>query len=132
MDESPEDAIDADVMRKLAQNQIYEDAFSDFIEDPSVRRALKDLEIDECDHKYMFDILDNDNTGSLTLFEFMDGLRRLRGNPRRSDIISVDLMVRDIQAMTRQIWELQCSQYERERRTISRPTFGRVDSAFSY
>lgn len=31
------------------------------------------------------------------LFEFCDGLRRLRGNPRRSDIVSVDLMVRSIQ-----------------------------------
>jgi hypothetical protein len=79
---------------------IPEDVFERFMVDPKVVGALNDLEIDESDHKYLFDILDNDNTGSIIISQLTDGLERLRGDPRRSDIICVDLMVRSIQQQT--------------------------------
>jgi len=87
----------------LAHEPVIEEEFEEFLEDASVLKALLELEIDAADHKYLFDILDADNTGSITLIEFIDGLKRLRGTPRRSDIITIDLMAREIQEQIHQI-----------------------------
>mmetsp|Transcript_62292 Transcript_62292/g.157429 ORF Transcript_62292/g.157429 Transcript_62292/m.157429 type:complete len:394 (-) Transcript_62292:112-1293(-) len=64
---------------------------------PAVQEALDDLDIDPADHRYLSDFLDPDNGGSVGVIDFIDGIRRLRGDPRRSDIVSIDLMVRSIQ-----------------------------------
>merc|ERR1719491_1513396 len=61
--------------------------------------ALNALDICPEDHKYLSDILDPDNTGIVPIRDFVDGLRRLRGDPRRSDIVSVDLMIRSLQVV---------------------------------
>jgi len=82
----------------IMDETIEEDAFGNFIQDPEVTKALRSLDIDEADDEYMFDILDSDNGGQVTVAEVIDGLQRLRGNPRRSDVITIDLMARDIQA----------------------------------
>jgi hypothetical protein len=89
----------------LAAEPIYEHQFQDFIKDDMVRQALDDLDIDGVDHAYLFDILDADNCGNLFLDEFIDGLSRLRGMPRRSDTIIIDLMVREVQKRTHSIEE---------------------------
>jgi len=67
------------------------------IESEVGRNSLLDLDICQADHPYLTDILDSDNCGSIQVNEFIDGIRRLRGDPRRSDIVCVDLMVRAIQ-----------------------------------
>jgi hypothetical protein len=64
---------------------------------PEACEALVNLDICEDDHAHLADILDPDNGGSLGVLDIMDGLARLRGEPRRSDIISIDLMVRALQ-----------------------------------
>jgi len=89
-----------DNLDTLAKERIPEEEFTMFISDSEVVRALDELEIGRADHKVMFDILDNDNTGTIYIYQLVDGLRRLRGDPRRSDIITVDLMVRSIQEQT--------------------------------
>jgi len=65
--------------------------------DKTVMQALFNLDIDQQDHKHLSDILDPDNSGSISILEFIDGLKRLRGDARRSDIITVDLMIRSLQ-----------------------------------
>ena len=57
---------------------------------------LNDLDIDEEDHNGLFDVLDVDNSGTLDVDEIISGLRKLRGEPRKSDIVSVLLMVRHV------------------------------------
>jgi len=89
----------------IAAVPVTEFEFSSFIKDEVVIEALDDLEIDAADHKYLFDILDNDNTGSIFISQLVDGVRRLRGDPRRSDIITIDLMVRAIQEQTNMLCE---------------------------
>jgi len=61
-----------------------------------VQKALVKLDINPCDHRYLSDILDPHNRGSIGVLEFVDGIKRLRGDPRRSDVIAVDLMVRSL------------------------------------
>jgi hypothetical protein len=89
----------------LALVPITEREFQKFIQDAAVTGALDTLEIDAADHMYLFDILDNDNTGSIYVSQLVDGLQRLRGDPRRSDIITIDLMVRAIQEQTTRVIE---------------------------
>merc|ERR1712129_202871 len=68
------------------------------------RHALIELDIDPEDHKYLSDILDPDNSGTIGVLELVDGLQRLRGEPRRSDTIAIDLMVRSLQEKVDDIW----------------------------
>jgi len=93
--ETPESLFDA-------VNEIYLmdfpcDTFDDFVLDNEVKKALTDLDIDPADHSKLSDILDPDNGGSITVIELLDGIRRMRGDPRRSDIVTIDLMIRSIQ-----------------------------------
>jgi len=67
------------------------------VREEKVRKMLIALEIPEGDHPYLSDILDPQNNGKLKVDDIVNGLRRLRGSPRRSDIVSVDLMVREVQ-----------------------------------
>eukprot|EP00928_Gymnodinium_smaydae_P040720 TRINITY_DN27598_c0_g1_i2.p1 TRINITY_DN27598_c0_g1~~TRINITY_DN27598_c0_g1_i2.p1 ORF type:complete len:542 (+),score=52.20 TRINITY_DN27598_c0_g1_i2:104-1729(+) len=71
--------------------------------DTMARTALSDLDIDPNDHHRLSDILDPDQSGTIDVFELLDGLRRLRGQPRRSDIIAVDLMMRCLQCTVDEI-----------------------------
>merc|ERR1712110_1142275 len=66
-------------------------------------RALQALDIDPNDHKKLSDILDPDHSGTISIHELVNGLQRLRGQPRRSDTVMVDLMVRALQKMTEDI-----------------------------
>merc|ERR1712232_1270819 len=72
-------------------------SFKDCMRTPEAREALLNLDIAEEDHAHLDDILDPDNGGSIGVFEFVEGVERLRGDPRRSDIITVDLMLRSVQ-----------------------------------
>jgi len=72
--------------------------------DEAARRALTKLDIDPSDHKYLSDILDPENTGFVSTVSLVDGLKRLRGDPRRSDIITVDLMMRSHQKKLDDVW----------------------------
>merc|ERR1712129_409230 len=73
-------------------------------QDQSATHALTELDIDQEDHKYLSDILDPDNSGTIGILELVDGLKRLRGEPRRSDTIAIDLMVRSLQEKVDDIW----------------------------
>merc|ERR1739847_152363 len=69
-------------------------------EDEGAVQALEALDIGRDDHKYLSDILDPDQGGTIRVVEFVEGLRRLRGDPRRSDLIACDLMLRSLQGIT--------------------------------
>eukprot|EP00419_Tripos_fusus_P030609 CAMPEP_0172784152 /NCGR_PEP_ID=MMETSP1074-20121228/204798_1 /TAXON_ID=2916 /ORGANISM="Ceratium fusus, Strain PA161109" /LENGTH=686 /DNA_ID=CAMNT_0013621153 /DNA_START=46 /DNA_END=2106 /DNA_ORIENTATION=+ len=74
-------------------------------EDEQALQALTKLDIDPSDHNNLSDILDPGNTGSVSIVSLVDGLKRLRGEPRRSDIITVDLMIRSSQQKVDDIWQ---------------------------
>jgi len=60
-------------------------------------KALQNLDVDPADYTNLSDILDPYNRGFIGVLTLVDGLKGVRGNPRRSDIITVDLMVRSVQ-----------------------------------
>lgn len=63
----------------------------------NVRHALLNLDIDPTDQKRLSDILDPDHSGTVSVLELTEGLKRLRGDPRRSDVVTCDLMIRSLQ-----------------------------------
>jgi len=110
----------ADSLEEFKDEVVIEEEFEFFIKQEEVVNALDDLEIDKADHRYLFDILDADNTGSLTLCEMIDGIRRLRGGPRRSDIITIDLMVREMQDGVHQVKEMMNTIYEAQQKNATK------------
>merc|ERR1712083_631274 len=67
--------------------------------------SLIELDIDQADHPKLADILDQDHGGTVTVLEFFIGISRLRGEPRRSDVVNIDLMVRAVQTTAENILE---------------------------
>merc|ERR1711908_190111 len=77
--------------------KISPDFFADLIAMKDFKQVLVDLDIAEEEHFSLFDTLDVDGGGSIDIEELLTGLEKLRGEPRRSDIIAIRLVVRDIQ-----------------------------------
>merc|ERR1712151_689968 len=73
------------------------------VKDPRAIGALKNLDTNEDDFGTLSDILDPDHGGSLGVLDVVDGLSRLRGEPRRSDIVTIDLMIRSMQVSIKEV-----------------------------
>jgi len=71
----------------------------------AVKMSLNALDIDPADHKMLWDILDPDHSGRISMLELVNGLQRLRGVPRRSDTVTVQLMMRALQEQVDEIHE---------------------------
>jgi len=71
--------------------------FDEVVQDEAAAKALDDLDICREDHAYLSNILDPDNSEVVSVTEIVQGIESLRGEPRRSDIVAVDLMVRSVQ-----------------------------------
>eukprot|EP00443_Scrippsiella_acuminata_P032264 CAMPEP_0115362688 /NCGR_PEP_ID=MMETSP0270-20121206/102833_1 /TAXON_ID=71861 /ORGANISM="Scrippsiella trochoidea, Strain CCMP3099" /LENGTH=182 /DNA_ID=CAMNT_0002785265 /DNA_START=163 /DNA_END=708 /DNA_ORIENTATION=- len=69
----------------------------ELVKRPEVKKALDDLDINPDDQGKLSELLDPDNGGTISVVDFIDGLKRLRGEPRRSDIVNVNMMVRALQ-----------------------------------
>merc|ERR1712008_574960 len=67
-------------------------------------RALTDLDIEPQDCMSLSDTLDPDKSGEIEVIELIQGVSRLRGPSRRSDIVAVDLMTRSMQARIDDLW----------------------------
>merc|ERR1719203_2089006 len=81
----------------LASLQITPEFFSDLCNTPEFREVLRELDIPDEEQLDLFDTLDIDGGGTLDLEELIQGVSKLRGDARRSDIVSVSLMVRALQ-----------------------------------
>jgi len=67
-------------------------------------KALQNLDIDPADYGNLCDILDPNHYGYIKVLALVDGLKRLRDDPRRSDVIMVDLMVQSVQDKLDRVW----------------------------
>merc|ERR1711971_312343 len=90
-------------VEEISTFEIPTEYLEDAVCDRSVAKALYDLDIDPDDNARLADILDPDNGGTIAVADLIEGLRRLRGEPKRSDIIAVDLMIRSLQGKVEDI-----------------------------
>jgi hypothetical protein len=89
---------------EVMQVEFHREVIADVIANNAiVKEALDNLDIEPEDHKRLSDILDPDHSGTIGTLELINGLARLRGAPRRSDVVTVDLMVRALQEDVEQI-----------------------------
>merc|ERR1712100_789228 len=60
-------------------------------------QILCDLDVSDEDQFYLFTTLDADGSGTIDLGEMLDGIAKLRGGARRSDIVALALTINSIQ-----------------------------------
>eukprot|EP00928_Gymnodinium_smaydae_P064206 TRINITY_DN47606_c0_g1_i1.p1 TRINITY_DN47606_c0_g1~~TRINITY_DN47606_c0_g1_i1.p1 ORF type:complete len:647 (-),score=157.82 TRINITY_DN47606_c0_g1_i1:39-1979(-) len=77
--------------------KINADQFNELIDDPEVQGFLEELDVPEDDRRGLFDVLDADGGGMLEMEELLTGIVKLRGDPRRSDVVHVGLVLRSLQ-----------------------------------
>eukprot|EP00929_Paragymnodinium_shiwhaense_P047978 TRINITY_DN24324_c0_g2_i1.p1 TRINITY_DN24324_c0_g2~~TRINITY_DN24324_c0_g2_i1.p1 ORF type:complete len:663 (+),score=146.22 TRINITY_DN24324_c0_g2_i1:74-2062(+) len=87
----------------LYEMDVETDAMRDIAKDPEVQRALNELDVDPEDHENLAVILDPDQGGSITVVELVDGIKRLRGDPKRSDIVQIEILLRSISTVVQEI-----------------------------
>mmetsp|Transcript_58202 Transcript_58202/g.138595 ORF Transcript_58202/g.138595 Transcript_58202/m.138595 type:complete len:913 (+) Transcript_58202:99-2837(+) len=81
---------------------ISREMFLTVVQDPEVQRLMDDLDIPP-DRAHLFDILDADGSGVLEVTELIQGLLRVRGEAKKSDVVAAVLGVRAVQEMLRQL-----------------------------
>eukprot|EP00929_Paragymnodinium_shiwhaense_P053364 TRINITY_DN26702_c0_g1_i1.p1 TRINITY_DN26702_c0_g1~~TRINITY_DN26702_c0_g1_i1.p1 ORF type:complete len:562 (+),score=73.39 TRINITY_DN26702_c0_g1_i1:60-1745(+) len=114
------------IVRKIAQDFLEvepSDKLSEYVEDiynmdisnddidcigadPEVKKALGELDVDPEDHECLSEILDVDQNGSVAVIELLQAIKRLRGDPRRSDLVTVDLLCRSIQNTLKEVQQV--------------------------
>jgi len=85
---------DVDIMYEV---EIPLEIMEELISDAKAQEALASLDVEPADAEFLGSLLDPDNGGSLRIIEIVDGVGRLRGEPRRGDQLTVDLMLRSLQ-----------------------------------
>jgi hypothetical protein len=103
-----EPRISAEYLDRVLNTEFPSDLIDSVVKDKEAVKALNNLDIDPHDHAYLSDIIDPDCSGTVGVLELVDGLKRLRGDPRRSDIVTVDLVVRSLQEKVSDMQEKVC------------------------
>merc|ERR1712061_332057 len=77
--------------------EITRERFGKVIDDPDVQHTLDELDVDETDRADLFDMLDGDGSGTLSIDEIVTGIMAVRGQAKKSDIIATKLGVKAVQ-----------------------------------
>mmetsp|Transcript_138487 Transcript_138487/g.359897 ORF Transcript_138487/g.359897 Transcript_138487/m.359897 type:complete len:644 (+) Transcript_138487:55-1986(+) len=85
-------------LEELSEVSIAPKLFAELRSNRRFCDILHELDIADQDQVDLFDTVDVDGNGFIGLEELVQGIAKLRGDARRSDIVSVSLMVRALQA----------------------------------
>jgi len=83
--------------------EISRDVFELWVNDAKFASLLHEADIEQSNPRDVFDCLDADLSGELTLTELIDGLLGLRGPITKSDIISIRLKCTEMVAMLQKL-----------------------------
>mmetsp|Transcript_17000 Transcript_17000/g.38150 ORF Transcript_17000/g.38150 Transcript_17000/m.38150 type:complete len:318 (-) Transcript_17000:66-1019(-) len=81
---------------------ISRDLFTQVLKDPEVQTLMDALDI-SADRTHLFDILDADGSGDIEAAELIQGLLKVRGEAKKSDVVANLLAVRATQNMIRKL-----------------------------
>jgi hypothetical protein len=98
---------------------ITKQMFQHALKKPMVRKLLQDMEINDTEHEIIFDVLDANDNGILSIKEIVDGIVQVHGQARALDTVAVRLAMRAVQAQLRMQQESFDSLAE-EMRTLSK------------
>jgi len=105
-------------MDDLLRIQLTPDFFEELRSLNEFQEILRDLDISDEEQLDLFDTLDVDGGGTIDLEELIQGVAKLRGDARRSDIVSVALMVRNLQAGLDSLERSTKRQYKAQREAL--------------
>jgi len=84
-------------LEELLHLSVTRDVFNTFLQDEEVCTILTALDVPEEERLDIFEVLDANGNGTIQLEELLNGVMKLRGDPRRSDVIHVLLVLRSLQ-----------------------------------
>jgi len=83
------------IVSTALEMNVERDFFKSVVDNFEMHHLLQDLDVPKEDHLDLFDICDADGSGVLSVDELVTGIKRLRGDPRRSDIVFVMLRINE-------------------------------------
>eukprot|EP00928_Gymnodinium_smaydae_P082288 TRINITY_DN65662_c0_g1_i1.p1 TRINITY_DN65662_c0_g1~~TRINITY_DN65662_c0_g1_i1.p1 ORF type:complete len:592 (+),score=58.53 TRINITY_DN65662_c0_g1_i1:35-1777(+) len=89
-----------------ARIRITRDEFDTIMAEQDVANVFDQLDIPHDDRHGLFDVLDADGNDLLRMDEILNGVMRLRGRARRSDIVFCSLILRHVQAQVSTLVDL--------------------------
>ena len=112
-DPNKEIRFNEETVDELFEIEVPRVVIDETIKEPDAKEILDELDIHPQDRTRLSDIFDPDNGGTVALSDVAAGIRRLRGEPRRSDIVCVDLMIRTIQVQVGDTFSLMKAMAEK-------------------
>merc|ERR1719506_379272 len=97
--------VEIDHLESMHNMEITREIFAKLCQHPEFTELLCDLDIAEGEHADLFDTLDADGSGTLDVDEFVTGIGKLRGEARKSDMVSVLLKTRHITQILTEVTE---------------------------
>jgi hypothetical protein len=83
------------------ENEIDREKFDKVMSEPAVIDLLRELNIEDIDRCGLFDAIDCDGSGGLSIEELITGLMLIRGGFRKSDTVATRLAVKSVQKSVR-------------------------------
>eukprot|EP00928_Gymnodinium_smaydae_P001156 TRINITY_DN10423_c0_g4_i1.p1 TRINITY_DN10423_c0_g4~~TRINITY_DN10423_c0_g4_i1.p1 ORF type:complete len:297 (-),score=29.73 TRINITY_DN10423_c0_g4_i1:175-1065(-) len=89
---------DPEIFAIAADMQLTPTMFGLIRELPEVQKIFYELDLADDDQHNLFETLDADGSGTIDMEEFCTGISKLRGDPCRSDIISINFLIQNVQS----------------------------------
>jgi hypothetical protein len=86
----------ADIVERAGAIALSHDLFDILKEDSHFQELLRELDIADDEQLDLFDTFDIDNSGSVELSELIFGIKKLRGDARKSDVVAINLASRAV------------------------------------
>jgi len=79
------------------------DEFENVLHDPDIATWLSAMELEVHNHLELFELLDTNGDGSISAFELVDGVRRLKGSAKNYDVMTLQRTQQEIMASLREL-----------------------------
>merc|ERR1719210_2959486 len=96
-----------EIFEKGKEMQITRDMFDHCRQQTKFCEILSDLDVSDDEQFDLFDTLDADGSNSIDLEELIDGISKLRGDARRSDVVALNFVLKNVQSDMKQFFEEQ-------------------------
>merc|ERR1712079_161827 len=83
--------------------ELTRELFDDLCTQQGFIEALRELDISDDNQLDLFDTLDADGLGKVSLSDFVTGIRKLRGDARKADIVYMALTLQSLQSKLLQV-----------------------------